>query len=139
MVLFVVIVVLLCVVIVFYFVIIVNFKWGMVWCKVLLRFIIVWRLKEDVKVVKNIIVIFIVFVICIVFINVYVILFYFFWKVKVFCNVENFGFVVYFILYLNVFLNLCIYFIFNDKFCKGLLYILEVFVIWKKNKKNNLI
>lgn len=137
-VLFVVIVVPLCVVTVLYSVIIVNLKRGMARCKALPRSITARRLKEDAKVVKNIIAILIVFVTCIAPINVYAILFYFPWKVKVPCNAENFGFAAHFILYSNASLNPCIYFIFNDKFRKGLLHILEALAPWKKNKKNNL-
>lgn len=79
-----------------------------------------------------VIVIFIVFIVCLILINVYVILIFFVWDFgEVFCGIDNVGFVVYFILYLNVLVNLCIYFILNDKYCKGLLSILRLLYIVK--------
>ena len=137
-VLLVVIVVPLCVVTVLYSVIIINLKRGMARCKALPTSITARRLKEDAKVVKNVIAILVVFITCIAPVNVYAILFYFTWKVKIPCNAENFGFAAHFIFYSNASLNPCIYFIFNDKFRQGLLHIVEALVPWKKNKKNNL-
>ena len=127
------IVVPLCVVTFLYSVIMVNLKRGMARCKALPRSITARRLQEDAKVVKHVIAILIVFITCITPINVYAILFYFTWKVKIPCNAENFGFAAYFIFYSNASLNPCIYFIFNDKFRQGLFHIFP----WK-DKKNNL-
>ena len=127
------IVVPLCVVTCLYSVIIVNLKRGMARCKALPRSIKARRLQEDAKVVKNVIAILIVFVTCITPINVYAILFYFTWKVKIPCKAENFGFAAHLIFYSNASLNPCIYFIFNDKFRQGLFHIFP----WK-DKKNNL-
>ena len=127
------IVVPLCVVTFLYSVIMVNLKRGMARCKALPRSITARRLQEDAKVVKHVIAILIVFITCITPINVYAILFYFTWKVKIPCNAENFGFAAHFIFYSNASLNPCIYFIFNDKFRQGLFHIFP-----SKDKKNNL-
>ena len=129
------IVVPLCVVTALYSVIIVNLKRGMARCKALPRSITARRLKEDAKVVNNVIAIIIVFITCIVPLNVYAILFFFTWKWKIPCNAENFGFAAHFIFYSNASLNPYIYFIFNDKFRQGLLHIFQALVPCKGNKK----
>lgn len=130
------IVVPMCVVTVLYALIIVNLKRGMARCKALPRSITARRLKEDAKVVKNVIAILIVFITCIAPINVYAILFFFTWKRKIPCNAETFGFTAHFIFYSNASLNPCIYFIFNDKFRRGLSHILGALAPWKGKKKN---
>ena len=131
------IVVPMCVVTVLYPVIIVNLKRGMARCKALPKSITARRLKEDAKVVRNVIAILIVFITCITPVNVYAILFFFTWKWKIPCNTENFGFAAHFIFYSNASLNPCIYFIFNDKFRRGLLLILESLVRWQGKKKQS--
>lgn len=125
-----------CVVIFIYSVIVVNLKRGIARCNAFPRSMTARRWKEDAKVVKNVIAILIVFITCIVPINVYAILFYFTWKWKIPCNVENYGFAAHFIFYSNASLNPCIYFIFNDKFRRGLLHIFWALLPWKGKKKH---
>ena len=125
------------VVTVLYSVIVVNLKRGKARCKTLPRSITARRLKEDAKVVKNVVAILIVFIACIAPINVYAILIFFTWKWKIPCNAENFGFAAHFIFYSNASLNPCIYYIFNDKFRQGLLHILEALVPWMGKRKNS--
>ena len=84
------------------------------------------RLREDMKVLRNISTIVVAFMICIIPINVYGFLFYFVWDWKMPCGMENFGFAALFILYLNACVNPCIYFTLNDKYQDGLLNILRV-------------
>lgn len=129
------IVVPVCVVTVLYSLMIVNLKRGMARCKDLPSSIRARRLKEDAKVVKNVIAILIVFVTCIAPVNVYAILFFFTWKWKIPCNVENFAFAAHFIFYSNASLNPCVYFIFNDKFRQGLLDIFGALAPCKDKKE----
>lgn len=46
--------------------------------------------------------------------------------------VENFIFVVYIIFYFNFLVNLCIYFVLNDKYCYGLVRLFKIMVFIKK-------
>ncbi|KAL9972499.1 hypothetical protein ACROYT_G018814 [Oculina patagonica] len=90
------------------------------------------RLKEDTKVVRNIIAILIAFLVCVIPINVYGILFYFVWDWHMPCGMGNFGFAAFFVLYSNPSVNPCIYFILNDKYRQGLIDILKVLHIVRK-------
>ena len=90
------------------------------------------RLKEDTKVVRNIIAILLAFIVCIIPISVYGILFYFVWDWSMPSGMENFGFAAFFVLYSNASINPCIYFSLNDKYRKGLLDILKVFNIVRR-------
>ena len=118
-----------CVLTSLYSVIILNLKrGGIARCKGPSNCMTLRRLKEDTKVVRNIIAILIAFMVCIIPINVYAILFYFVWDWKLPCGMEGFAFAVYFILYSNASVNPCIYFTFNDKYRQGLLNILKAVI-----------
>ncbi|KAL9972508.1 hypothetical protein ACROYT_G018829 [Oculina patagonica] len=128
-----------CAVTVLYSVIVINLKRGFARCNAYSSQqepMTARRLKEDSKVVKNLIAIMIAFVVCIAPINVYAILFFFVWDWTIPCNTENFGSAAHFMLYFNASVNPCIYFVFNDKFRQGMLDILKLAVPWKKRKRN---
>ena len=93
------------------------------------------RLREDKKIVRNIIAILIAFIVCIIPINIYGVLFYFVWDWKMPCGMENYGFAAFFILYLNPSVNPCIYFILNDRYRQGLKNILKLFHIARNNRR----
>ena len=124
-----------CVLTSLYSVIILNLKRGGIKrCKSLSNCITSQRLKEDTKVVRNILAILFAFMVCIIPINVFAILMYFVWDWKLPCGMEGFVFAVYFILYLNASVNPCIYFTFNEKYRQGLLNILKAFIRRSKPK-----
>ena len=123
-----------CVLTSLYSVIILNLKRGIKRCKSLSNFVTSQRLKEDTKVVRNILAILIAFMVCIIPINVFAILLYFVWDWKLPCGMEGFVFAVYFILYLNASVNPCIYFTFNEKYRQTLLNILKALIRRSKPK-----
>ena len=90
------------------------------------------RLREDTKVVRNIMAVLIAFLVCTIPINVYGILFYFVWDWKMPCGMENFGFAAHFILYSNASVNPWIYFVLNDKYRHCLVNILMILHIVRK-------
>ena len=94
------------------------------------------RLKEDVKVVRNIIAILVVFVACMTPISIYGMLVIFVWDKKVPCGIENYGFAAHFILYTNASVNPWIYFVLNDKYRRCFGNILRKLRIVRKEKKS---
>ena len=96
------------------------------------RYLISERSREDMKVVIMIIAILVAFIVCIMPINVYAFLYYFFWDWKIPCGMENFAFSAFFILYSNASINPCIYFTLNDKYRQGLVNILKAFPLVRK-------
>lgn len=76
--------------------------------------------KENSKVIKNISAIMIAFAFCILPIFVYGILCVFVWKWKMPCNMDQFGFAAHFVLFSNAAITPIIYFVFNERYRKGL-------------------
>ena len=74
------------------------------------------RHKENAKVFKNIFAIWVAFVVCVIPALIYGILFYFVWKWKMPCNMEQLGFAVHFVLYSNAAVTPVVIFVFNDKY-----------------------
>ena len=83
------------------------------------------RYEENTKVFKNICAIMIAFAFCVVPEYIYAILFYFVWKWKMPCNMEQFGFAVHFVLYSNAAISPVILYVFNDRYRQGLKDILK--------------
>ena len=127
-----------CGVIILYSVIVMNLKRGIARCNACSSqgSIRARRLKEDGKVVKNLLAIMIAFIVCIVPINFFAIFFYFVWDWKTPCNTENIGFAAHFMLYFNASITPCIYLAFNDKFRQGLLDIFRRVAPWKARRRN---
>ena len=78
------------------------------------------RRKENIKIVKNVLAIIILFVICILPIDIVGFLFFFVWYKKVPCGMDHLSFAAKFIFYSNASLNPCIYFLLNDRYRRGL-------------------
>ena len=78
------------------------------------------RHKENTKIFRYIFAIMIAFAICILPMFIYGILFYFVWKWKMPCNMEQFGFAAHFVLFSNAALTPVINFVFNGRYRKGL-------------------
>ena len=78
------------------------------------------RHKENVKVFKYICAIMIAFAFCILPINIYAILYFFVWKWKMPCRMEQLGFAVHFALFSNAAITPVINLVFNNKHRKGL-------------------
>ena len=78
------------------------------------------RHKENTKVVKYICAIMVAFSFCILPMLVYGILYYFVWKWKVPCNMDQFGFAAHVVLFSNATFFLVINFVFNGRYRKGL-------------------
>lgn len=76
--------------------------------------------QENTKVIKNICAIMIAFACCVLPLCLYGILFFFVWKWKMPCNMEQFGFAAHFVLFSNAAITPLIYFVFNDRYRKGL-------------------
>ena len=83
------------------------------------------RHKENTKVVKYICAIMVAFSFCILPMFVYGILYYFVWKWKVPCNMDQFGFTAHVVLFSNATFFLVINFVFNGRYRKGLKYVLN--------------
>lgn len=95
------------------------------------------RIREDRKVVNNIIAIVIAFMVSSIPINVIGILYYFVWDWNMPCGVENFGFAAHFIFYSNPSMNPCIYFALNDKYRHGLVKMFKTMVFFRKVENND--
>lgn len=78
------------------------------------------RHKENIKVITYICAIIVAFWFCVIPIYVYTILFYFVWKWRMPCGVEQYGFVAHFILFSNAAITPMITFTFNDKYRRAL-------------------
>lgn len=63
----------------------------------------------------------VVFVFCIMFVIIFSCFYYFVWNLKILFGIDgvNFYFCVLFIMYFNVVISFCIYFIFNKNYWKG--------------------
>ncbi|XP_068680667.1 uncharacterized protein [Montipora foliosa] len=83
------------------------------------------NLQRNVKVIANICAIIIAFALCVLPLFVYGMLFYFVWKWEMPCNMNQFGFVVHFVLFSNAAITPLIYFVFNDKYRRGLQQVLK--------------
>ena len=78
------------------------------------------RHKENVKVFKYICAIMVAFAVCILPINIYAILYFFVWKWKMPCGMEQLGFAMHFALFSNAAITPAINLAFNDRHRKGL-------------------
>ena len=78
------------------------------------------RRKEDTKIVRNVLVIVVLFVICILPIDIVGFLFFFAWYEEIPCGMDQLSFAAKFVFYSNASLNPCIYFLLNDRYRQGL-------------------
>ena len=85
----------------------------------------VQRRKEDTKITKKILAIIVLFVVCILPIDILGFLYLFAWTEKIPCGMNHVSFAAKFILYSNAWLNPCIYFLLNDSYRQGLRNILK--------------
>ena len=83
------------------------------------------RHTENTRVFKYIFAIMVAFLFCVLPMYVYGILYFFIWKWKMPCNMEQFGFAAHFILFSNAAITPLINFAFNDRYRKGLKDILK--------------
>ena len=90
------------------------------------------RHEENIKVIKNLCAIMVAFALCVFPIFVYAILFYFVWKWKMPCLMEQLGFAAHFVLYSNAAITPVIYFIYNGRYRKGLKDVLRALFFWHK-------
>ncbi|XP_068738598.1 neuropeptide FF receptor 2-like [Montipora capricornis] len=94
--------------------------------------------KENVKVIANICAIIIAFALCVLPLFVYGMLFYFVWKWEMPCNMIQFGFDVHFVLFSNAAINPLIYFVFNDRYRRGLQQVLKQVQFCRKDRGDNI-
>ena len=92
------------------------------------------RYKENTKVFKNIFTIWVAFVVCVIPALIYGILFYFVWKWKMPCNMEQLGFAVHFLLYSNAAVTPVVIFMFNDRYRQGLKNFLRPLFFWQQSR-----
>ncbi|KAL9967696.1 hypothetical protein ACROYT_G025983 [Oculina patagonica] len=78
------------------------------------------RRKENIKIVKNILAIILLFVISVLPLDILGFLFFFVWYKKIPCGMDHLSFAAKFIFYSNASLNPCIYFLLNDRYRQGL-------------------
>ena len=88
--------------------------------------------RENTKVMKNICAIMVAFAVCVLPIHIFGIVYFFVWKSKMPCNMEQFGFAAHFAFFSNAAITPLIYFVFNDRYCKGLKDILRRMHFWRK-------
>ena len=91
------------------------------------------RHKENAKVIKNLCAVMFVFASCVLPLSIYGILYYFVWKWKMSSNMEKFGYAAHFILFSNDAITPVIYFVFNDRYRKGLKDILRGLYLCNKD------
>ena len=90
------------------------------------------RNEGNVKAMKNICTIMVAFVFCVLPLYIYGTLCFFVWKLKMPRNIEQLGFAVHFVLFSNSAITPLIYFVFNDRYRKGLIDILRGLRFWYK-------
>ena len=78
------------------------------------------RRKENTKIIKKILAIIILFVICILPVDIIGFLFFFVWYEEIPCGMDQLSFAAKFIFYSNASLNPYIYFFLNDRYRQGL-------------------
>ena len=78
------------------------------------------RRKEDTKIIKKILAIIVLFVMCILPIDITGLLHFFAWREKIPCGMDHLNFATKFIFYSNASLNPCIYFLLNERYRQGL-------------------
>ena len=78
------------------------------------------RRKEDTKIIKKILAIIVLFVICILPIDITGLLHLFAWQEKIPCGIDHWSFAVKFIFYSNASLNPCVYFLLNERYRQSL-------------------
>ncbi|XP_078377270.1 QRFP-like peptide receptor [Oculina patagonica] len=83
------------------------------------------RRKENTTIIKRILAIMLLFVICILPLDIVGFLFFFVWYKKIPCGMDHLSFAAKFIFYSNASLNPCVYFLLNDKYRQGLRNILK--------------
>ena len=83
------------------------------------------RRKENIKIIRNILAIILLFVICLLPVDIFGFLYFFVWQKKIPCGMDNLSFAAKFIFYSNASLNPCIYFLLNDRYRQGLRNILK--------------
>ena len=83
------------------------------------------RRKEDTKIIYKILAIIVLFVACILPIDILGFLYFFAWLDKVPCGMDHVSFAAKFIFYSNASLNPCIYFLLNERYRQGLQNILK--------------
>ena len=83
------------------------------------------RRKENTRITKKIIAIILLFVVCILPIDILGFLYLFAWQDKIPCGIDKISFAVKFIFYSNASLNPCVYFLLNERYRRGLRNILK--------------
>ena len=83
------------------------------------------RQKENTKIMWKILAIIVLFVICILPLDIIGFLFFFAWHKKIPCGMDHLSFAAKFIFYSNASLNPCIYFLLNERYRQGLRNILK--------------
>ena len=83
------------------------------------------RRKEDTKIVRNVLAIIILFVICILPIDIVGFLFFFVWYEEIPCGMDQLSFTAKFVFYSNASLNPCIYFLLNGRYRRALRHLLK--------------
>ena len=78
------------------------------------------RQKENTKIIRKILAIVLLFIICILPIDILGFLFLFVWYKKIPCGMDQLSFAAKFIFYANASLNPCVYFLLNDRYRQGL-------------------
>lgn len=78
------------------------------------------RRKENTKIIKKILAIIVLFVVCILPIDITGLLHLFAWQEKIPCGIDHLNFAVKFIFYSNAALNPCIYFLLNERYRQNL-------------------
>ena len=96
------------------------------------------RHNENTKIFRYIFAIMFSFTICILPVFIYGILFYFVWKWKMPCNMEQFGFAVHFVLFSNAALSPVLTFVFNGRYRKGLKDVLKALNLCHRDAGVNL-
>ena len=83
------------------------------------------RRKENTKITKKILAIIILFVICILPIDIIGFLFFFWWYNEIPCGMDQLSFTAKFVFYSNASLNPCIYFLLNGRYRRALRHLLK--------------
>ena len=78
------------------------------------------RQKENTKILWKILAIILLFVICILPLDIIGLLFFFVWHKEIPCGMDHLSFAAKFIFYSNASLNPCIYFLLNERYREGL-------------------
>ena len=95
------------------------------------------RRKENTKIIWNILAIILLFLICILPIDIVGFLYFFAWHKKIPCGMDHLSFAAKFIFYSNASLNPCIYFMLNDRYRQGLRNIIKGYECSERKGEEN--